>query len=102
MTTRTMPRVWWGCLQCYNEGRLEGEWVNLPLGLTRNQWWKRLNTVSDEHRARHLAIDGWMYGDHEEWMALDNDMGMSTEFIQEIFDELERGRRTGDERWLWN
>ena len=28
MTTKTVPRVWIGCLQCYNEGNLVGEWFD--------------------------------------------------------------------------
>jgi antirestriction protein len=28
MTTETEPRVWIGCLACYNAGRLTGQWVD--------------------------------------------------------------------------
>ena len=27
-TTDTTPRVWIGCLACYNEGRLVGDWYD--------------------------------------------------------------------------
>jgi hypothetical protein len=81
--------VWWGCLQCYNEGNLEGDWIELAKDGDRNSWGATLNEYEKKHQALKYAIDGGYWGIHEEWMALDNGVGVNSEWIHEIYEVLE-------------
>ena len=56
-TTAMTPRVWIGCLSCYNEGRLIGEWFDAA---TANEV-----TLADVHGAHSRAVSlRWVF-DHE-------------------------------------
>ena len=81
--------VWWGCLQCYNDGELVGEWIELAKDGNRNSWWGQLNRYAEGHQAAMYAEDAGYWGSHEEWLPFDNGQGVGSEFINEIFEVLE-------------
>lgn len=55
-TATTTPAVWVGCLACYNNGRLTGDWVNA------------------EDAATHTPCTRVDYGSpHEEWWVMDHE-----------------------------
>ena len=66
--TVTTPRVWLGCLSCYNAGRLVGEWVDASTAA---------DSVSDPEWC--LGVHGPAMGDdepvsaHEEWWVMDHE-----------------------------
>lgn len=73
MTTTDTPRVWIGCLACYNAGTLAGEWfdaIDCPTEMTgegEESWQGRIN-----ERVVHVHPDHYRDG-HEELWVMDHD-----------------------------
>ena len=63
-TLATTPRAWVGCLACYNDGRLVGQWVD---GLEAAEL-----TSEDLHASERVTIDP-AYGPHEELWIMDHE-----------------------------
>ena len=59
--TETTPRIWYGCLPCYNAGTLAGAWFDI---FDRDG----ITAYVKAHRADH---DHPVYGPHEEWEPFD-------------------------------
>ena len=57
------PKIWYGCLQCYNEGHLRGEWFD---AIEDRQ---AISEYVKAHQARYSSI----YGIHEEWEIFDRE-----------------------------
>ena len=66
MTTTTIdiPRIWVGCLSCYNDGQLSGDWGDLDGD--RDNMTEAIAAVTENHNVLSVSP-------HEEWMAFDRE-----------------------------
>lgn len=63
MTTTDAPQVWIGCLACYNDGSLTGEWVDaIDAGDL---------TTEELHTHQNVTVNP-VYGPHEELWVMDH------------------------------
>jgi antirestriction protein len=64
MTNDLEPKVWVGCLACYNEGELIGEWIDATEAGDF--------TTAQLHANANVTIEP-RYGDHEELWVMDHE-----------------------------
>jgi len=83
MTQTVDPKIWVGCLACYNAGSLRGKWITLELGDREAN-----ETAVKEYTDTHISDTAYP---HEEWQAFDYEgiPGLAGESIVEAFDVLD-------------
>lgn len=73
-----MPQVWLGCLACYNDGKLVGEWYNADIadGITAKRLHAACGITTDE--AGYVSGEE-IYGPHEEMWVMDHELPIEGE-----------------------
>lgn len=97
MTENIEPRVWLGCLACYNGGHLTGKW--LPPEEAAEATPETIHTGDDLARMRKDEREG--YGPHEEMWVMDQEYtGVTGEFgLQTCQSIAEAYERVGEHQW---
>lgn len=101
LATITEPRAWVGCLACYNDGRLVGQWVD---GLEAGEL-----TTEELHASEGVTVDP-TYGPHEELWIMDHEgygpalsgecSPVEAQRVAEALDSIDEHQRDAFAAWL--